>query len=53
MQQSGTPRGAYEPPANAFVARFVGKSNRLLATVVEARDDWRCVQVAGGYVIES
>ena len=53
LQQVDTPRVVYERPANAFVAGFVGESNTLLGTVVEARDDWRRVQVAGGHFVEA
>ena len=53
LQQVGTPRDVYERPANAFVARFVGESNSLMGTVVEASGDRRRVQLAGGSVIEA
>jgi putative spermidine/putrescine transport system ATP-binding protein len=33
IQQVATPRTLYEQPANAFVAGFVGESNRLLGAV--------------------
>jgi putative spermidine/putrescine transport system ATP-binding protein len=33
IEQVGPPEAVYESPANAFVAEFVGTSNRLPATV--------------------
>ena len=36
--QVGTPEAIYHRPANRFVAGFIGKSNLLDATVLEARD---------------
>ncbi|GAA5187971.1 spermidine/putrescine ABC transporter ATP-binding protein PotA [Ferrimonas gelatinilytica] len=33
IQQQGTPREIYETPANLFVARFIGESNILDATI--------------------
>ena len=53
LQQVGTPRDVYQRPANAFVARFIGESSSLVGTVVEARNDWRRVQVTGGYLLEA
>ena len=34
IEQLGAPREVYERPATAFVAEFVGASNRLPATIV-------------------
>ena len=53
LQQVGAPRVVYEQPANAFVAQFIGESNRLTGTVVDARGDRRRVRVADGCVIEA
>ena len=53
LQQVGAPRSVYEQPANAFVAQFIGESNSLLGTVVEARGDRRRVRIADGCVIEA
>ena len=53
LQQVGAPRSVYEHPANAFVAQFIGESNSLTGTVVEARGDRRRVQIAEGCVIEA
>lgn len=53
LQQVGPPRAVYEQPANAFVAQFIGESNRLAGTVVEARGDRRRVRVAERGMIEA
>jgi putative spermidine/putrescine transport system ATP-binding protein len=53
LQQVGPPRAVYEQPANAFVAQFIGESNRLGGTVVEARGDRRRVRVAEDCMIEA
>jgi putative spermidine/putrescine transport system ATP-binding protein len=53
LQQVDTPRVVYEQPANAFVAQFIGESNRLAGTVAEARGDRRRVRLADGCVIEA
>ncbi|GMU71219.1 MAG: ABC transporter ATP-binding protein [Burkholderiales bacterium] len=48
VQQLATPSELYERPTNAFVAAFVGESNRLDGTVV-ARDGEGCsVRIADG-----
>jgi spermidine/putrescine transport system ATP-binding protein len=38
IEQVGTPEEVYGSPATAFVASFVGESNKLRGTVVERRD---------------
>jgi len=53
LQQVAAPRVVYEQPTNAFVAQFIGESNRLDGTVVEARGDRRRVRIAEGCVIEA
>ena len=53
LQQVAAPRVVYEQPANAFVAQFIGESNRLTGTVVEAHGDRRRVRVAEGCLIEA
>jgi putative spermidine/putrescine transport system ATP-binding protein len=53
LQQVATPRAVYERPANAFVAGFVGESNRLAGEVVEARGDRRRVRVRPDCVVEA
>ena len=42
IAQIGTPREVYEEPATAYVADFLGVSNLLEATVVEAGAGSRC-----------
>ncbi|HWD73917.1 MAG TPA: ABC transporter ATP-binding protein [Solirubrobacteraceae bacterium] len=39
MEQVGSPRDVYERPATEFVAEFVGASNRIPATIVDAETD--------------
>ena len=39
VEQVGAPEAVYERPANAFVADFVGTSNRLAATVADGQLD--------------
>ena len=39
MEQVGSPRDVYERPATEFVAEFVGASNRIPATIVDAEAD--------------
>ncbi len=39
LEQVGTPREVYTEPANAFVARFVGRVNELPAVVVDGAVD--------------
>ncbi|GAA2584750.1 ABC transporter ATP-binding protein [Dactylosporangium fulvum] len=51
VQQIGTPREVYHQPANAFVARFIGRSNVLSLPVTSA--DATRVEVAlpgGGHI---
>ncbi len=40
LEQVGTPTDIYERPASPFVAGFVGRTNRLLATVESSRPDY-------------
>src|SRR5262245_55837207 len=47
IRQIGTPRELYERPADAFVARFVGRTNLLKARLFERHDDWALVYVEG------
>jgi putative spermidine/putrescine transport system ATP-binding protein len=53
LQQVATPRALYERPANAFVAGFVGESNRLTGEVVEAGGERRRVRVREDCVLEA
>jgi putative spermidine/putrescine transport system ATP-binding protein len=45
LQQLGTPRALYDAPANAFVAGFIGESNRLAGVVIESDADGCAVRV--------
>jgi putative spermidine/putrescine transport system ATP-binding protein len=48
VQQVASPEDIYGRPANAFVAGFLGKPNRLEGTVARRRGAGGAVQVAGG-----
>jgi len=51
IQQLGCPQALYEAPQNAFVAQFIGESNRLRGTIEFANG--HCLRVrleAGGFV---
>ncbi|MFO1281871.1 MAG: ABC transporter ATP-binding protein [Burkholderiales bacterium] len=48
VQQLATPSELYERPANAFVASFIGESNRLDATLVERAGATGRVRLADG-----
>jgi len=50
LQQLGAPRTLYDAPANAFVAGFIGESNRVAGTLVAADTD-RCSVRAGDALI--
>jgi iron(III) transport system ATP-binding protein len=45
IRQIGTPRELYERPANAYVARFIGRTNLLKARLLEKREDWALVRI--------
>ena len=47
IRQIGTPRDLYERPADAYVARFIGRTNLLNAVLLERRDDWGLVRIDG------
>jgi putative spermidine/putrescine transport system ATP-binding protein len=51
VEQVGTPKELYEEPATAFVADFVGESNTLAGTFVQARGDCSEVRLAGGQTV--
>jgi putative spermidine/putrescine transport system ATP-binding protein len=53
LQQVATPRTLYERPANAFVAGFVGESNRLAGQVVEVTGDRHRVRIRPDCVLEA
>jgi putative spermidine/putrescine transport system ATP-binding protein len=50
IQQLASPEDLYERPENAFVAQFIGESNRLLGTVRELNGHTCVVEVEGGAV---
>jgi putative spermidine/putrescine transport system ATP-binding protein len=50
IQQLASPQDLYERPENAFVAQFIGESNRLLGTVREVNGHTCIVEVEGGAV---
>jgi len=52
VQQVGTPREIYYRPVNAFVARFIGRSNVLHLPVVGAREDQVRVRLPGGATLD-
>ena len=52
VQQVGTQHEIYYKPANAFVARFIGRSNVLSLPVTGATDDSVAVRLPGGATID-
>ena len=50
IQQVATPQDLYERPENAFVAQFIGESNRIQGTVREVNGHTCVVAVEGGEV---
>ncbi|MFF0875502.1 ABC transporter ATP-binding protein [Micromonospora aurantiaca (nom. illeg.)] len=52
VQQVGTPHEVYYQPANAFVARFIGRSNVLSLPVTGAAEQRVQVRLPGGATIE-
>jgi spermidine/putrescine transport system ATP-binding protein len=48
LWQIGSPQELYESPTTAFVADFLGETNLLRGTVVNATDEGVSVQVAAG-----
>jgi putative spermidine/putrescine transport system ATP-binding protein len=50
IQQLASPEELYERPENAFVAQFIGESNRLPGTVREVNGHTCVVEVDGGAV---
>ncbi|MEV1175869.1 ABC transporter ATP-binding protein [Nonomuraea sp. NPDC049784] len=48
--QIDTPRRIYREPATSFVARFIGRSNVLPVTVVEAGSESATVSLGGGTI---
>ena len=51
VAQIGTPRALYESPADAFVADFIGDSNLLAVSIVEAGREGCVVKTRGGTAI--
>ncbi|WP_117208143.1 ABC transporter ATP-binding protein [Allorhizocola rhizosphaerae] len=51
VQQIGTPQEVYGKPANAFVARFIGRSNVLSLPVVSAEAQRVAVRLPGGATV--
>ncbi|MEH0927063.1 ABC transporter ATP-binding protein [Micromonospora sp. CPCC 205558] len=52
VQQVGTPHEVYYQPANAFVARFIGRSNVLSLPVVSAKETGVQVRLPGGATLD-
>jgi putative spermidine/putrescine transport system ATP-binding protein len=54
IQQLATPADLYDRPQNAFVAQFIGESNRL-SGVVRAIDSEHCcsVEIADGHIVRA
>jgi putative spermidine/putrescine transport system ATP-binding protein len=50
IQQLASPQDLYERPENAFVAQFIGESNRLLGTVREVNGHTCVVEVEGAAI---
>jgi len=54
IQQLATPADLYDRPRNAFVAQFIGESNRLSGVVRKISSEGRCtVAIADGQMIEA
>lgn len=53
VSQVGTPRALYEAPANLFVADFLGDSNLLRATIIQASGDEFVVETGSGETIRA
>ena len=53
IQQLATPFELYECPANAFVASFIGESNRLNGQIVGRDGDRLVVEIPGGHRIRA
>lgn len=53
IMQIGAPNALYETPANAFVADFIGDSNLIPVTVMEAAGNGCVVKTGNGSVIRA
>src|SRR5947207_4885727 len=52
IQQLATPADLYDRPQNAFVAQFIGESNRLRGVVRGIDSEGRCtVEIANGQIV--
>jgi iron(III) transport system ATP-binding protein len=49
VQQVATPQQIYHQPASRFVAKFIGRSNLLDATIVNVNEQFIVVRFANGY----
>ena len=54
IQQLATPADLYDRPQNAFVAQFIGESNRLGGVLLAIDSEGRCtVEIAEGHTLEA
>jgi putative spermidine/putrescine transport system ATP-binding protein len=53
MQQLAPPEELYESPANLFVAQFIGESNTLSGTLIEAAAGRCALRVGDGTVVKA
>jgi len=54
IQQLATPADLYDRPQNAFVAQFIGESNRLSGVLRAMNNEGRCtVEIADGHIVEA
>ncbi|MEJ7669481.1 MAG: ABC transporter ATP-binding protein [Casimicrobiaceae bacterium] len=54
IQQLATPADLYDRPQNAFVAQFIGESNRLSGVLRAMNNEGRCtVEIADGHTVEA
>ncbi len=53
VEQIGAPEALYRNPSSAFVAGFVGDSNRWRGTVVDVADAVACIRCADGTTVKA
>jgi len=54
IEQLATPADLYDRPQNAFVAQFIGESNRLTGVLRAIDSEGRCtVEIADGHALEA
>ena len=54
IEQLATPADLYDRPQNAFVAQFIGESNRLSGVLQAIDNEGRCtVEIAEGHALEA